>query len=47
MMKLAWLVRGFYSYDEDIENDGWEIVFVEPERYTYSKVKPIVYAELG
>ena len=37
-MKLAWIC---YDYDNDVK-----ICFEEPERWLYSKVIPIVYAEL-
>lgn len=46
-MKLAWLVRNNYGWDDDDEDNPWEIVFEEPSRYRYTEVKPIVYAELG
>ena len=44
-MKLAWLCYNV------IENSGGEwgppvIVFIEPDRYKYHKIVPIVYAEI-
>ena len=42
-MKLAWLC---YLYDEEDDILGPEIRFVEPERWRYRKVVPIVYAVL-
>jgi hypothetical protein len=43
-MKLAWICyRDWDDDDSDIEH---VIVFKEPERYMYSKIIPIVYAEL-
>jgi hypothetical protein len=41
-MKLAWLCYKF-TYDEDY---NVVIVFEEPESWEYSKVVPIVYAEI-
>lgn len=42
-MKLAWLC---YLYDEEDDILGPEIRFVEPERWRYRKVVPIVYSIL-
>lgn len=45
-MKLAWLCYpNKYEWDEDEDYDV-TIVFKEPARYLYSKVVPVVYAEL-
>lgn len=43
-MKLAWICYGNWIDDDD--DDDCVIVFEEPERYMYSKVVPIVYAEI-
>jgi hypothetical protein len=40
-MKLAWL-----CYDNDENYPQVIIVFSEPSRWRYSKVVPIVYAEI-
>ncbi|MDB4378670.1 hypothetical protein N9Z41_02760 [bacterium] len=42
-MKLAWICYQDWDDDDDIE---YVIVFKEPEKYMYSKIIPIVYAEL-
>lgn len=41
-MNLAWICYRGWD-DDDID---YVIVFKEPERYMYSKIIPIVYAEL-
>jgi hypothetical protein len=51
-MKLAWLCYERYDeYSEEEQRDygvsaGVTIVFSEPSRWQYSKVVPIVYAEI-
>lgn len=41
-MKLAWL-----CYHGSYENDPYPVIlFVEPERWEYQKIIPIVYAVL-
>jgi hypothetical protein len=40
-MKLAWL-----CYTDDEEYPEVEILFQEPEDWKYSRVVPIVYAEI-
>ena len=40
-MKLAWI-----CYSDDEENFAPSLVFVEPERWQYHRVVPIVYAVL-
>ena len=40
-MRLAWI-----CYDEDRIVPQVFVVFEEPERWRYSKVVPIVYAEI-
>lgn len=40
-MRLAWI-----CYDDDSIYPIATIVFVEPERWRYSRVVPIVYAEI-
>jgi hypothetical protein len=40
-MKLAWIC---YEYDNGDEMVN--IVFIEPDRYRWHKVVPIVYAEI-
>ncbi len=44
-MRLAWLCYRFEAEDEeDLEEPV--IKFVEPERWLYAKVIPIVFAEI-
>lgn len=48
-MKLAWLCYDEHSEEEQrVSGVGAEvtIVFSEPSRWQYSKVVPIVYAEI-
>jgi hypothetical protein len=40
-MKLAWI-----CYDDDPEFPEVKIVFEEPDSYRWSRVVPIVYAEI-
>jgi len=42
-MKLAWLC---YVKTYDLEDQEIVIVFEEPSKWRYSKVVPIVYAEI-
>ena len=40
-MKLAWI-----CYDDNEIDPQMFVVFTEPERWRYSRVVPIVYAEI-
>lgn len=45
MMTRAWLVKSTVYYDDDDPED-WNIVWTEPDEYSYAKVIPIAYTTL-